>query len=141
MKRKGISPISAVLVLLATVVSAGVVAWFFFVSTRSATNQPLVEVTDAYATGTTVTLTVRNIGSVDLVNPSFPQSGTCGASITLSSCSVAVGNLMRGSSAVIKCTASATPTDGTICTLPLQATNQQTGQPVGLTLSFRVVTP
>jgi hypothetical protein len=28
-----------------------------------------------------------------------------------------------------------------LCTLPLQATNQQTGQIVGLTLSFRVVTP
>jgi hypothetical protein len=51
------------------------------------------------------------------------------------------GNLMKGSSAVIRCTASATLTDGTLCTLPLQVTNQQTGQSTGLTLSFRVVTP
>jgi hypothetical protein len=129
---------------MAAIVSAALVAWFIFTSTRSAVLQPALEVTEAYATGTTVTLTVRNIGAADLGSPTFPGSppGTCSPSgAQLTSCSVVAGNLNKGGSVVVRCTASAPPRDGDMCTLALQAINQQTGQTTALTLNFRVVTP
>jgi hypothetical protein len=144
LRRKGISSVAAVLIFLATVVAAAVVSMFMYTMTKSATSQAILEVTDAYATGTTVTLTVRNIGSVDLANIQFPGSppGTCSPSgVTLTSCNVVAGSFAKGSSAVVRCTASAAPRDGDMCTLVLQATNQQTGQTTGLQLSFKVVAP
>ena len=143
-RRGGVPAIVTVLVVLASLVTAGLVAWFLFTTTRSAVLQPALEVTEAYATGTTVTLTVRNIGAADLVNPTVPGSppGTCSPSgAQLTSCSIVAGNLNKGGSAVVRCTASAAPRDGDMCTLALQATNRQTSQTIALTLSFRVVTP
>jgi hypothetical protein len=144
-RRGALPPILVVLITIAAIVSATLVAWFMITTTSSAVKQPVLQVTEAYVTGTTtITLTARNIGVVDLVSPTFPGNppGTCSPSgVQLTSCSVVAGNLDRGGSMVMRCTTSATPRDGDMCTLTLQATNQQTGQIAVLTLNFRVVRP
>jgi hypothetical protein len=143
-RRGALPPIITVLIILGSLVATGLVVWFMFTTTRSAVNQPVLEVTEAYATGTAVTLAVRNVGSVDLADVGFagnPQGACSPSGVTLTGCSVVAGSLAKGNSAVVRCTASAAPGDGDTCTLALQATNQQTGQTAGLPLSFKVVTP
>ena len=140
-KRRGsLPPIIVALITMAAIVSAALITWFMFVSTRNATNRPILEVTDAYYVSGSIFLTISNIGAVDVENPTF--LGTCSPSgAQLTSCSVVAGNLNKGGSAVVRCATSAAPRDGDMCTLALQATNQQTSQTIALTLSFRVVTP
>ena len=62
----GIPPIVTVLITIAAVVSAALVAWFFYASTRGATTTPVIEVTQAYASGNRLCFTVRNLGSTTL---------------------------------------------------------------------------
>jgi len=72
----GIPPIVTVLITIAAVVAASLVAWFMFVSTRTATQTPIVEVTNAVYIGSgtswRISFTIRNI------------SGATGSTVSLS---------------------------------------------------------
>jgi len=61
----GIPPIVTVLITIAAVVAASLVAWFMFMSTRTATQTPIVEVTNAVYLGSgsswRLSFTIRNI--------------------------------------------------------------------------------
>ncbi|MEM0093465.1 MAG: hypothetical protein QW753_03755 [Thermofilum sp.] len=69
-RRGGVPPMVTVLVTIASIVAASLVAWFLYAATQSAVQQPLVEVTAAYAMGSgtswRVSVNLRNVGSVDL---------------------------------------------------------------------------
>ncbi|MCC6065850.1 MAG: hypothetical protein LM576_07685, partial [Thermofilum sp.] len=65
-RRGGIPPIVTVLITISAVVAAGLVAWFLFSTTSSATKQPMLEVTSAYGAGNTLTITIRNIGTQEV---------------------------------------------------------------------------
>ena len=71
----GIPPIVTVLITISAVVAASLVAWFMFVSTRTATQTPIVEVTNAVYIGSStswrISFTIRNI------------SGASGATVNL----------------------------------------------------------
>lgn len=73
----GIPPIVTVLITISAVVAASLVAWFMFISTRTATQTPIVEVTNAVYIGGTgsgawrISFTIRNI------------SGASGATVSL----------------------------------------------------------
>jgi len=67
----GIPPLVTVLITISAIVAASLVAWFMWSSTRSATLQPVFEVTSAYVsctTGTTcaVSFVMRNVGAAQL---------------------------------------------------------------------------
>ena len=72
----GIPPIVTVLITISAVVAASLVAWFMFMSTRTATQTPIVEVTNAVYIGSStswrISFTIRNI------------SGASGATVSLS---------------------------------------------------------
>jgi hypothetical protein len=70
-RRGGVPPIVTVLITISAVVAAGLVAYFLFSTTSSATKQPMLEVTSAYAlcSGTScsaVHITVRNVGTANV---------------------------------------------------------------------------
>ena len=73
----GIPPIVTVLVTIAAVTAASLVAWFLFMSTRTAIQTPIVEITNAVYVGGTgarawrISFTIRNI------------SGASGATVNL----------------------------------------------------------
>lgn len=96
--RGGIPPIVTVLVTIAAIVAASLVAWFMFVTTRSATNQPILEVTVAFASGNTVSITVRNIGSVDV------PAGTASVTIKGSQATCNYPTIPKGGSVVCRAT-------------------------------------
>jgi flagellar basal body-associated protein FliL len=137
MKRKGISSVSSILIYLATIVSAALVLFFFFTSTKSATNQPILDVTDAYyLPGTTSYLifTIRNIGSVDVTMSSISVNCQRGGTATYST-SV---SLPKGTSQSIKATASGAINDGDLCIAQVTLSSPAS---MSLTLSFRVIRP
>jgi len=61
----GVPPIVTVLITISAVVAASLVAWFMFSSTRTATQTPIVEVTNAVYIGSStnwrISFTIRNI--------------------------------------------------------------------------------
>jgi hypothetical protein len=80
-RRGGIPPIVTVLITISAVVAAGLVAYFLFSTTSSATKQPMLEVTSAYAicpsaSSCTVYVTIRNVGASDvtIITSSSPPS-------------------------------------------------------------------
>jgi len=134
MKRKGISSVSTILIYLATIVSAALVLFFLFTSTKSATNQPILEVSDAYYISGSIIFTIRNIGSVDVtirsISVNCQSGGTASYSTSVS--------LPKGTSQSIRATASGTINDGDLCIA--QVTLSPSSTP-SLTLNFRVITP
>ena len=62
-----IPPVVVVLITIAAVVAASLVAWFMWTSTKSAAQQLLIEVTNAYTPdGQRIFFTIRNIGTQDV---------------------------------------------------------------------------
>lgn len=134
MKRKGISSVSSILIYLATIVSAALVLFFFFTSTKSATNQPILDISDAYYISGSIIFTIRNIGSVDVTMSSISVNCQRGGTATYST-SV---SLPKGTSQSIKATASGTINDGDLCIAQVTLSSPAS---MSLTLSFRVIRP
>ncbi len=130
----GVPPLVTVLITLSAIVAAGLVAWFLFTTTSSAAKTPVLEVTGAYATGTTLRFTVRNVGSVAASNLAV-ASATCtsGGTLTPGACNPLTLN--PGQSAVCTITGSSSFADGSSCTVELSYT---TGRE---TLAFKVAVP
>jgi hypothetical protein len=155
----GIPPIVTVLITISAVVAAGLVAWFLFTTTSSATKQPMLEVTSAYAlcsgTGTTtscaVHVTLRNVGAgnVTIITTPSPQievlTGTGITSITCALNPTLPGNQVPpGGSVNLRCPGSGIQSvnipDGASATLLL------TVQPAGgyqqtLSIAFKIARP
>jgi hypothetical protein len=133
-RRGGVPPIVTVLITISAIVAAGLVAWFLFTTTSSAAKTPVLEVTGAYATGTTLKFTVRNVGSVAASSLSI-AAATCtsGGTLTLGGCNPATLN--PGQSTVCTITGSSSFADGSSCTVELSYTNGRE------TLAFKVAVP
>jgi hypothetical protein len=136
-RRGGIPPIVTVLITIAAVVAASLVAWFMWATTRSATNQPIIEVTDAYTDGTNVVFTLRNIGNtqVSISSVTLSCKGYTASSVTFPS-----NNVPAGGSLSCKATgfpSGVTISDGDSCTAQISFSSPSGGVSVG----FRVVKP
>ena len=138
-RRGSLPPILVALITMAAIVSAALVSWFLFVSTRSAVNRPILEVTDAYylpssSTSGSIFLTISNIGAVDVAVSSISitcQSGGT-ASYTTST------QIPKGAAQSIRASASGAINDGDLCTAQVFLSSPSS---TSLTLSFRVVKP
>jgi hypothetical protein len=88
-----IPPVVVVLITIAAVVASSLVAWFMWTTTKSATSQLLLEVTNAYTPdGQRIFFTLNNIGTQRLTitqvignctvggSPSVGGTGACGPS-------------------------------------------------------------
>jgi hypothetical protein len=93
-RRGGIPPIVTVLITISAVVAASLVAWFMWTTTRSASNQPIIEVTDGYTDGANVVFTLRNIGNTQVSVGSVTVSckGYTASSVTCSGTAVLAGD-------------------------------------------------
>ena len=129
----GVPPIVTVLITISAVVAASLVAWFMWTTTRSATNQPIIEVTGAFTDGSTVVFTLRNIGSVDAQVSG--ASVTCkGTTATSTTCG---GSLPKGGSLACRASFGTTINDGDSCTVQVTFSSPSGGVSVG----FKVVKP
>ncbi|WP_288006265.1 hypothetical protein [Thermofilum sp.] len=135
MKRKGISSVATVIIFLATIVSATLVMAYFFISTKSATSQPLLEISDAYYISNSIIFTIRNIGSVDVTASSI--SITCPSATASYSTSTSIP---KGTAQSIKATVSTggTINDGDLCVAQVTLSSPDS---TSLALSFRVIKP
>jgi hypothetical protein len=139
MKRKGISSVSTVLIYLATIVSAALVVALFFVSTKNATSQPILDVSDAYYMSGNLIFTIRNLGSVDVTISSITVNCKSGGTASAGSSNSPLNlNLPKGTLQSIKASASGTINDGDLCIAQVSLSSPSTSS---LTLSFRVVVP
>ena len=138
----GIPPIVTVLITISAVVAAAIVAYFLFTTTSSATKQPMLEVTGAYAVGTTLSFTIRNVGtqnvqisslaSISCANPDAPTTLISQASGTGPICS---GTVQPGQSLSCRVSMASSLKDGASCTATIN-TNSGT-----LDVGFKVVVP
>jgi len=140
LKRKGISSVATVLIFLATIVAAGLVVAFFFISAKNATSQPLLDVSDAYymSNSNSFILTLRNIGAVDVtiksINVTCQNGGA--AQVVYNS---PYKSLLKGTTQIINLNVqSSTINDGDLCIAQVGLTSPNT---MSLTISFRVVKP
>jgi len=136
----GVPPIVTVLVVVASIVAASLVAWFLWTSTRAATQQPVLEVTSAYAscTGSTcaVSFTVRNVGALQITSITLEEI-TCEVGSTPTPSTFGLSCSLSGQTASCRATFSATINDGASCTARLRV------DPGGsrVALGFKVVSP
>ncbi|MEM2187116.1 MAG: hypothetical protein QXT37_09070 [Thermofilaceae archaeon] len=140
----GVPPIVTVLVVVASIVAASLVAWFLWTSTRAATQQPVLEVTSAYAscTGSTcaVSFTVRNVGAQQITSITLEEI-ICEVGSTLTSSTSGLSCFPSGQTASCRATFSlssgATISDGASCTARLRV------EPGGsrVALGFKVIRP
>lgn len=135
-RRGALPPIITVLITMAAIIATGMVAWFLFVSTRSAVNRPILEVTDAYYVSGSIFLTISNIGAVDVAVSSI--SITCQSGGTASYTTSTPTQIPKGAVQSIKASASGTINDGDLCTAQVFLSSPSS---TSLTLSFRVVKP
>ena len=102
----GIPPIVTVLITISAVVAASLVAWFMFVSTKTATQTPIVEVTNAVYIGGTgsgawrISFTIRNI------------SGARGATASLSGAQLFCDGFSGWTSVTLSCSPGTTLSPG-----------------------------
>jgi len=146
----GIPPLVTVLITISAVVAASLVAWFMWSSTRSATLQPVFEVTSAYVSGSgpyAVSFVIRNVGAAQI-----PSSG---GSVTLDEISCESGGSVVAGSPV-GCTFSATTqvascratftssiSDGSTCYARVRVTHASSAGSTtsAITLTFKVAKP
>jgi len=141
----GIPPLVTVLITISAVVAAGLVAWFLFTTTSSATKQPMLEVTSAYAlcsgTGTatscTVYVTIRNVGTVNVNITSVSYFDVAGVTVSSPSWSSPSGQLISNSNPVV------IPAGGSAYLKGVVTVSGTTGIPdgAGAVLTLTVQTP
>ncbi|MEM4029905.1 MAG: hypothetical protein QXO02_08430 [Thermofilaceae archaeon] len=138
----GVPPIVTVLVVVASIVAASLVAWFLWTSTRAATQQPVLEVTSAYAscTGSTcaVSFTVRNVGAQQITSITLEEI-ICEAGSTLTSSTSGLSCSLSNQTASCRATFSATISDGASCTARLRVDSSTGSSRVAL--GFKVIRP
>jgi hypothetical protein len=135
-RRGGVPPIVTVLITISAVVAAGLVAWFLFTTTSSATKRPVLEVTSAYYVGNTLKVTLRNVGAVKAEN--LKVTGVTCASGASSSSGGNVGDIAPGQSAVASISISGLK-DGDSCVMDV--TYGVSGTTSTESLAFKVVAP
>ncbi|MEM1509708.1 MAG: hypothetical protein QW291_06890 [Thermofilaceae archaeon] len=133
----GVPGIVTVIITIASIAAAALVAYFMYTTTRSATSQPIIEVTSAYASGSNLALTIRNLGSVDVT--------ITDASIVIRDISCVAQNankqLAKGSSIVVSASCSSLAlSDGDSGYVTLSGTTQN-NLAFSITIGFRVVVP
>jgi len=133
-RRGGVPPIVTVLITISAVVAAGLVAWFLFTTTSSATKQPMLEVTSAYGAGNTLTITIRNIGTQEVSGLSVTNV-VCKSGYSVSSLSCNTSNLSLGQSAACSGSGSGSIQDGDTCTAVISTSSGS------LAVGFKVVVP
>ena len=137
----GVPPIVTVLITMSALVAASLVAWFMWITTSSATKQPVLEVTDAYTDGTNVYFTLRNIGSAAATVSNIQV--TCkGITPTnpLPSCTYSPGStnaIPKGSSAACRASGFSALTDGDFCVVQITLSSPTTS----VNVEFKVVQP
>ena len=132
-------PMLVVLITVASLVAASLVAYFIYSTTRSATQQPIVQVTEAYTDGTRVFFTVRNVGSIKLTSLSISQASctsSSGSSISVAIEGCTPATLDVGKSAVcrLRKTGGALD-DGSRCVVQLSASGYS------ISIAFKVIRP
>jgi hypothetical protein len=113
---------------------------FYFTTTRAATSQPILAITDAYYVGGSpgsLMFTVRNLGAVDC-SPLTLVSIRCGGTQVTPSPPPS-SNLRKGTSAAFTVPVTGSIPDGSLCVAVLQCTTA-TGA-TNSTVSFQVVAP
>ena len=136
-RRGGVPPIVTVLVTISAIVAASLVAWFMFATARSAAQQPLLEVTEAYTDGTNLVFTVRNVGTQSVNLGSFTVSctnpgSTTPVALTSQGCSPSTAD--PGRSVACRATVSSGALqDGASCVVTFSGTGTSHG--------FKVVKP
>ncbi|MEM4640866.1 MAG: hypothetical protein QXT93_13405 [Thermofilum sp.] len=141
MRRKaGVPPMVTVLVTIASIVAAALVSWFLYAAARSAVQQPLVEVTVAYAVGSgtswRVMVNLRNVGSVDLFSVTAVLEIPAGSfSLTCSP-----GTLSKGQSTTCSGNVSAALSDGMSAVVAVQGTDPS-GRQHRIPLGAKITVP
>lgn len=151
-RKGGIPPIVTVLITISAIVAASVVAWFMYASTRSATQAPMLEVTEAYAVGKTLYVNVRNLGPLNITGISAPSSkllAACSsgaiydwsqsASLAITPTVSQQSQLAPGMSVALSIPMTGTVGDGESCTITLQVSTSS-GSHV-ITVGFKVTKP
>ena len=140
----GIPPIVTVLITISAVVAAGLVAWFLFTTTSSATKQPMLEVTGAYAlcsgTSCTVYITLRNVGAVNIQkigNSILHVAGTSNAC----SPSPSTTSLPAGGSTSLTCSGFGDISDGASAVLEVTVTPEGAASSHTLSVGFKIARP
>ena len=145
----GIPPIVTVLITISAVVAAGIVAWFLFSTTSSATKAPILEVTSAYALCPSATscnvvfITLRNVGAVDAtITGARLELAVAGAS----SQTCTTGTVPAGGSINMRCPASGTANygnipDGASAVLAVNATITGGTGTYSMSIGFKVARP
>jgi hypothetical protein len=134
----GVPPIVTVLITMSALVAASLVAWFMWITTSSATKQPVLEVTDAYTDGTNVYFTLRNIGSADATVNGI-QVSCKGSPPTTPSCTYPTGSTIpKGSSAACRASGFSALTDGDFCVVQITLSSPTTSV---VNVEFKVMKP
>ena len=137
----GIPPIVTVLITISAVVAAGLVAWFLFSTTASATKQVLLEVTGAYAlcsdSSCDVHITLRNVGTV---NATISNVKIEIANVDGEHPCTPLGAVPPGGSTNIKCEIAGNVPDGAAAVLVVTATPSG-GSRQSLSIAFKIVRP
>jgi hypothetical protein len=136
------------LITISAVVAAAIVAYFLFSTTSSATKQPMLEVTSAYAicpsaSSCTVYITLRNVGTSD-VTLNQAQLDVPGVASSISCGTGSSNTVPAGGSINIRCPSTSTignVNDGASAALlltvqPAGSTSTQT-----LSISFKIARP
>jgi hypothetical protein len=155
-RRGGVPPLVTVLITISAVVAAAIVAYFLFSTTSSATKQPMLEVTSAYAicpsaSSCTVYITLRNVGTVNVNITSVSYFDVSGVTVSTSSWyspsgqSISSSNpvvVPAGGSAYLKGVVTVSGTTGipdgagTVLTLTVQTPSSSQSQ--SLSLAFKI---
>ncbi len=139
-RRGALPPMLVVLITVASLVAASLVAYFIYSTTRSATQQPIVQVTEAYTDGKKVVFTVRNIGNIRLSGLTIDaESSSCttstGAQANVRPGGCKPNTLDPGGSVACTITVDRALDDGSRCVVHLTAGDQS------ISLGFKVVRP
>lgn len=137
-KRRGDVPLTTALILLGAAIAGVMIMVFYFTTTRAATSQPILAITDAYYVGGNLMFTVRNLGAVDCSPLTLIRIQCSGASASLSSPPQS-SSLKKGTSAAFTVSGVSNIPDGSLCVAVLQC--QTATGATNSTVSFQVVAP
>jgi hypothetical protein len=141
----GIPPLVTVLITIAAVVAASLVAWFMWSSSKSATQQPILEVANAYVSGSgttyTVSFVIRNVGAVQISSVSLLEITCDSGSGPVSGSSPSCTFSSTTQTASCRATFSASISDGATCYAQVSVTPSGASNPSAVMLTFKVAKP
>jgi hypothetical protein len=136
-KRRGDVPLTTALILLGAAIAGVMIMVFYFTTTRAATSQPILAITDAYYVGGNLMFTVRNLGAVDC-SPLTLRKIRCG-NTEVSPSPPPSSSLKKGTSEAFTVSGVSSIPDGSLCVAVLQC--QTATGATNSTVSFQVVAP